>query len=143
MVTKAINSDNKPYVVLLEDIDCVIGDRKSDDDSQTKKNVNKLLQFLDSASSPSNVIFIATTNHIEKLDEAIKRDGRFDIKVQITDFVRSTAEAMCRSFELKPAIIKEILDDNMVNGKINPAKLQNLILKNLDYKVEVKEDETN
>ena len=143
MVTKAINSDNKPYVVLLEDIDCVIGDRNSDDDSQTKKNVNKLLQFLDSASSPSNVIFIATTNHIEKLDEAIKRDGRFDIKVQITDFVRPTAEAMCRSFELKPAIIKEILDDNMVNGKINPAKLQNLILKNLDYKVEVKEDETN
>ena len=67
-----INADDKFYVVVLEDIDCVIGDRQDEnDDLENKKNVNKLLQFLDSTSSPTNVVFVATTNHVEKLDDAI------------------------------------------------------------------------
>lgn len=133
-ITSTLNADDKTYVVLLEDIDCVIGDRESEDsDVENKKNVNKLLQFLDSASSPSNVIFVATTNHIDKLDDAIIRDGRFDLKVNISNINREAATQMCKSFSIKDeVIIKRIFEENSNNGKINPAKLQNLILKEID-----------
>ena len=128
-----LNADDKFYVVVLEDIDCVIGDREDENqDLENKKNVNKLLQFLDSTSSPSNVVFVATTNHIEKLDEAIKRDGRFDLIVNITNIDKSAATKMCNSFGLTDGdIIDNILKDNMIDGKINPAKLQNLILQEM------------
>lgn len=133
-ITSTLNADDKTYVVLLEDIDCVIGDRESEDsDVENKKNVNKLLQFLDSASSPSNVIFVATTNHIEKLDDAIVRDGRFDLKVNISNINREVATHMCKSFGIKDeATITRLFEENNRHGKINPAKLQNLILKEID-----------
>ena len=134
LVTSAINADDKTYIVVLEDIDCVIGDRQSEkDDLENKKNVNKLLQFLDSTSSPSNVIFVATTNHIENLDEAILRDGRFDLKVNITNINKTAAVQMCKSFGIKnEETIKRLFNDNNTNGRINPAKLQNLILKEIE-----------
>lgn len=132
-VTTTINADDKTYVVVLEDIDCVIGDRESEeDDLENKKNVNKLLQFLDSTSSPSNVIFVATTNHIEKLDDAVKRDGRFDLILNITDIDKNAASDMCKSFGLKGNDIDDILNNNMSSGQINPAKLQNLILQKME-----------
>ncbi len=132
-ITTTINADDNAYVVVLEDIDCVIGDRESEEqDLENKKNVNKLLQFLDSTSSPSNVIFVATTNHIEKLDDAIKRAGRFDLIMNITDIDTKAAEDMCKSFGMKHEDTVELLKNNMVNGKINPAKLQNLILQKIE-----------
>lgn len=133
-ITSTINADDETYVVLLEDIDCVIGNRESEnDDLENKKNVNKLLQFLDSTSSPSNVIFVATTNHIEKLDDAILRAGRFDLKVNITNINEKSAAQMCKSFGIKDeATIKRLFKENNVDGKINPAKLQNLILQELN-----------
>jgi len=39
---------------------------------------------LDGAYTPEDVIFILTTNHIDKLDDAIRRDGRTDLKLHIT-----------------------------------------------------------
>jgi AAA+ superfamily predicted ATPase len=132
-VTTTINADDKFYVVVLEDIDCVIGDREDENqDLENKKNVNKLLQFLDSTSSPTNVVFVATTNHIEKLDEAIKRDGRFDLIINITNIDETAATKMCKSFGITDEdVIKRIFDKNSENGKINPAKLQNLILQEI------------
>lgn len=134
-LTTTINADDKTYIIVLEDIDCVIGDRESEEqDLENKKNVNKLLQFLDSTSSPSNVIFVATTNHIEKLDSAIRRDGRFDLIVPINNLNWNSARNMCRSFGMKDEqeityLIKGNVDEN---NKINPAKLQNLILQKLE-----------
>ena len=133
-LTSTINADDKTYIVVLEDIDCVIGDRESEDeDLENKKNVNKLLQFLDSTSSPSNVIFVATTNHIEKLDNAILRDGRFDLIINITDINAQAAREMCRSFGLPKEDTEELLRLNLSDDlRINPAKLQNLILQKME-----------
>ena len=132
-LTSTLNADDETYIVVLEDIDCVIGNRDyENEDLENKKNVNKLLQFLDSNSSPNNVIFVATTNHIEKLDQAILRDGRFDLMLNITNIDEPTAAKMCRSFGIKDdKVIKRIFKENSVDGRINPAKLQNLILKEI------------
>lgn len=132
-LTTTINADDKTYVIVLEDIDCVIGDRESEEqDLENKKNVNKLLQFLDSTSSPSNVIFVATTNHMEKLDDAIKRDGRFDLIMNITDINKEAAMKMCKSFGMNSGDADKLITENSRYNKINPAKLQNLILQKME-----------
>lgn len=140
-ITSTINADDKMYVVVLEDIDCVIGDREQSSDAEMQKNINKLLQFLDSSSSPTNVIFVATTNHLEKLDSAITRSGRFDKILYITNISKDPAVKMCESFGLSKERAEEIFESNNNDGKINPALLQNLILEELGNKpVELEED---
>ncbi len=129
-LTKSIDADTDKdmYIISLEDIDCLVTDRE-DSDKDDKKIINKLLQFLDSNSSPSNVIFIATTNHPEKLDRALTRDGRFDISIQVSGIEKSTAVKMCHSFNLSDAQINSVLYNEKY--PINQSYLQGKILKEI------------
>ena len=133
-LTDSINADDNKYVVVLEDIDCIFLNRESKDvDRDDKKIINKLLQFLDSNSSPSNVIFIATTNHVELLDSALQRSGRFDLKLEIGGINRHIATNMCKSFGLSNQVTEEILN-GIESFPVNQSYLQELILNNLENK---------
>lgn len=104
-------------IILFEDIDRDV-DRL---DEQNKENVSMstLLNFIDGIDSPNNVIFIATTNHIEKLDEALIRHGRFDKHIKMDNICEKTARDMCVHLECNPDVI--------LSGEkfpINPAYLQ-------------------
>lgn len=126
----AIECDDKKYIILLEDIDTLFNSLNREDDivdKEEKKVINKMLQFLDSNISPNNVIFIATTNHIDKLDKAILRDGRFDIKLEVTELRKNSALKMIMSFGLSEKEAKEIIS-NFDSDIINQSALQNHIL---------------
>ena len=133
-LTQCINGDDKTYMILIEDIDTIFNlDRDNNTvEKDDKKVINKLLQFLDSNTSPNNVIFICTTNHIEKLDEAIKRKGRIDKNVYIGPINKDIARNMCKSFDLKDEDIDSILSNYGPNGEglelVNQSSLQNDIL---------------
>ena len=99
-------------------------------DKKDNAVIHKLLQFLDSNSSPSNVIFIATTNCVEKLDKAILREGRFDKKVHIGPITKDEARLMCKSFECTDAQTDEILS-KIKGNMVNQSKLQAMILGSL------------
>jgi len=143
-LTMALNANpTEEFIVLLEDIDTLFSTLDREDKSIDKDEravINKMLQFLDSTSSPNNVIFIATTNHIEKLDDAILRDGRFDIKINISNINTHTATKMCNSFNITDEDeIKTIINGCKFYGdgedkKVNPAELQNKILKYIKEK---------
>lgn len=137
-LVESINADNMKYIVLLEDIDAVVKSRTSEDaDKEDKSIINKLLQFLDSTSSPTNVIFIATTNYIEVLDEAVTRDGRFDLKVEVKELSVNNIDKMCKSFDLSDKDIKEVKNyvaNELKLKSINQSKLQNIILKKMENK---------
>jgi hypothetical protein len=52
--------------------------------------------------------------------------------LNITNIDELTAAKMCRSFGIKDdKVIKRIFKENSVDDRINPAKLQNLILKEI------------
>lgn len=57
-----------PCTVVLEDLDSLL----------TKQNRSFFLNQLDGFSSNNGVIILATTNHPERIDSAVKRPGRFD-----------------------------------------------------------------
>lgn len=42
-----------------------------------------VLNTIDGIGAPTNTIFIFTTNHVEKLDPALIRPGRIDLKLEI------------------------------------------------------------
>lgn len=73
-------------VVLLEDIDAVGADRSYDPSGCQKKmlSLSGLLNTLDGVGSQEGRILIMTTNHIDKLDHALIRPGRIDMKIEFT-----------------------------------------------------------
>src|SRR5215475_13801143 len=81
-------------VLLFEDIDCMkeTQSRVGTDSGQTQKKAESagqgvtlsgLLNVLDGFHAPSGVLFVMTTNHVEKLDAALLRPGRIDYKLYL------------------------------------------------------------
>lgn len=128
-----LNADDNRYIVLLEDVDAIFNnlDRKDDNSNEKEKMIiQKLLQLLDSNTSPNNVIFLATTNYYDKLDDAIKRPGRFDLKLEIKPiYKKETAIEMCKSFKLSDEAIEDILANNAL--PISQSTLQTEILRRI------------
>lgn len=80
-----VNSAPRNAILLLEDVDCVSAAASRDiaesEDAPTGKlTLRGLLNALDGAASGEGRIVIGTTNHIERLDPALTRTGRFDVK---------------------------------------------------------------
>ena len=125
-VAESINADNERYVVLLDEIDSIFGSRDEETDDVKTKRISKLLSFLDSPNSPNNVVFVATTNYIDRLDKAALRKGRFDIMEKLENIHEEAAIKMCKGFKLSDNETKEILKDK--EFPINPSELQSVIL---------------
>ena len=126
-VAETINSDDDKYVILLDEIDSIFGKRDDKDtDDDKNKRISKLLTFLDSPQSPTNVIFVATTNFYDRLDKAVLRKGRFDIAEEMKDIHKEAACEMCKSFNLSDDVMHKIMRE--VTFPVNPSTLQDIIL---------------
>ena len=131
-LTSMINADSDKYIVLFEDIDTLYlnRDKVTEDGKSYNDIINGLLQFLDSTSSPNNVIFLATTNHYDRLDPALIRDGRFDLKLEVKPLEKKDIGRFCKTLEFTGSV------DDVINeygepdkdGHYNQSKLQNIIL---------------
>lgn len=73
-----------PCVVFIDEIDSIGTKRdarlSSSEDDQT---INALLKEMDGFTPKSGVFVIAATNHVEKLDSALVRSGRFDRQIVV------------------------------------------------------------
>ena len=124
---------NEFIVVLMEEIDKFIAGDVWDHQTNSRKfdvddsRISVLLQSMDGITSSDNVIFVATTNHIDRLPPALLRKGRFDLTIQMDGIEREDAERMCRSFNADPS---EILLEPDENGLYNPSELRNTLLLN-------------
>jgi len=71
-------------IVLLEDVDAVFVDRAvqtgANNDGVT---FSGLLNAIDGVASQEGRLFFMTTNHLDKLDPALVRPGRCDVKVEL------------------------------------------------------------
>src|SRR5207253_2725559 len=68
-------------ILLLEDIDCAFVKRKRASGKEGELTFSGLLNALDGVASPEGRIVVMTTNHVDKLDPALIRPGRADVKL--------------------------------------------------------------
>lgn len=74
----AVNQD--PIMDELEKV------KKEIEDKKNALTLDTMLTVLDGTIEMRNRVIIATTNHIEKIDSALLREGRFDLKIKLDLF---------------------------------------------------------
>jgi cell division protease FtsH len=80
----AIARDHRPAVVFIDEIDAVGGQRGSDNNSEREQTLNQLLVEMDGFGTTGDLVVIAASNLLEKLDPALLRPGRFDRQVFVS-----------------------------------------------------------
>jgi cell division protease FtsH len=85
-----------PAIVFIDEIDAVGGARGSDSNSEREQTLNQLLVEMDGMSTSEDVVVIAASNLLEKLDAALLRPGRFDRQVFVSPPDVTGREAVLR-----------------------------------------------
>ncbi len=75
---------NAPSILFIDELDAVGAVRGSDNNSEREQTLNQLLVEMDGFSGSENVIVIAASNLLEKLDPALLRPGRFDRQIFVS-----------------------------------------------------------
>jgi cell division protease FtsH len=75
---------HRPAVIFIDEIDAVGGQRGADNNSEREQTLNQLLVEMDGFSTTGDLVVIAASNLLEKLDPALLRPGRFDRQVFVS-----------------------------------------------------------
>src|SRR4029077_13790047 len=130
-------ADITPYsIVLMEDVDTVKLDNREEQqegksipekEDCTKMGVTLggLLNVLDGLQSPLGALFFLTTNHINKLDAALLRPGRIDVRLEISHPSKEQKEELYTRFFPNEEIDQHLLTNHGANSM---ADFQELLL---------------
>lgn len=128
-------------VVVIEDIDCQAFTHSRNNDNVEESNITKdkiksdlgmaglseILNAIDGFAGVEGRILIATTNHIDKLDSALLRPGRFDLKIDINYVNEEILQSFLKSFF--PSFDKS-LEGFKIKSNTSVATLQEMVLEN-------------
>jgi cell division protease FtsH len=73
--------EKAPAIIFIDELDAVGAQRGSDISGERDQTLNQLLVEMDGFDPADNVIVMAASNLLEKLDKALLRPGRFDRQV--------------------------------------------------------------
>ncbi|KAF2271786.1 26S protease regulatory subunit 8 [Westerdykella ornata] len=129
-------------IVLLEDVDVAFVNRRkpgADGYAGATVTFSGLLNALDGVASAEERIIFLTTNHVEKLDEALIRPGRVDMTVRLGEATEYQIEGIWDRFyadvdptgEAKQRFMARAKELGLVNS-VSTAALQGLFLYNKD-----------
>jgi len=122
---KAVEQAPSRAIIVLEDIDSLFGPFREKLNPECPLTFSGFLNALDGIGSPDGQIFILTTNHAKRLDPALVRAGRVDIRSKFSHATLKQAERMFLLFyPNEPTLAKEFAAQ--LKGKeIAMATLQN------------------
>ena len=95
-------------------------------------NLSCFLNILDGIIELHGVMIIMTTNHPEKIDEALIRPGRFDFKYEFKKASRKIIKEMLQfKFELSNSEMDRYTElMNIKDEILSPAEIQSICFKN-------------
>ncbi|EFC42037.1 predicted protein [Naegleria gruberi] len=122
-------------IVLIEDVDScesAIESANMKFDSDQHISVSGLLNSIDGLGAQEGRIIFLTTNHPEKLNEALIRPGRIDRKFHIGFANKNQIKMLFLNFYQGEENIEQLADnftEKLSNAQITPAKLQGYFMK--------------
>ncbi|MBV9213515.1 MAG: AAA family ATPase, partial [Actinobacteria bacterium] len=72
-----------PAIIFIDELDAVGGKRGNDISGEKDQTLNQLLVEMDGFGSSEDVVVMAASNLLEKLDPALLRPGRFDRQILV------------------------------------------------------------
>ena len=125
MIFDEINNSLGGGIIVFEDIDAmtsVVHSRQNNNVAKGEKfTLDYFLNLLQGSLTRDGTIFIATTNHIEKLDPAFYRVGRFDVNIEMKKCDHYQIATIFEKF------VGRIIDTNVLNkiksDKYTPAEI--------------------
>ena len=80
----------KPSIIFIDEIDSIARTRSGNNNmgggnDEREQTLNQILTEMDGFKSDNGIVVIAATNRIDILDPAIKRAGRFDRQITVTN----------------------------------------------------------
>lgn len=116
----------------VSDKNSMSGDKSDSGNKNPEGKLSVLLQILDGLYTRENMFFIMTTNHIEKLDKRLTRDGRIDLMIEMTGIDETLAKIYCADMGLTAEECNEVLfelDKDVPSAHVyNQAKLEKAVL---------------
>lgn len=82
-VLELVSKQDKEKTLLTEELENIKKQMKTNEDSLT---LDSILTVLDGPVEMRNRVIIATTNYIDRIDPALLRHGRFDLKIKLEKF---------------------------------------------------------
>ncbi|MDQ3608053.1 MAG: AAA family ATPase, partial [Actinomycetota bacterium] len=76
--------DHSPAILFIDELDAVGGRRGSDINAEREQTLNQLLVEMDGFPTTGELVVMAASNLLEKLDPALLRPGRFDRQVFVS-----------------------------------------------------------
>lgn len=118
-------------IVLLEDVDAVFVDRdvkKTKGAKGTGVSFSGLLNAIDGVASQEGRLFFMTTNFPEKLDAALVRPGRCDVKIELKKASRTQMRRLFLRFFAGEEALADRFAAQLPEYEISMAQLQGHLL---------------
>ena len=118
-------------IIVLEDVDAVFVERGVATEGKEQKSKSSvsisfsgLLNAIDGVASQEGRIFFMTTNHIEKLDPALVRPGRCDVKLELKHASKQQMIHMFLRFFPGEIRLAELFASRLPVNELSMAALQ-------------------
>jgi transitional endoplasmic reticulum ATPase len=110
--------DNQPCLVFIDEIDAVASARSggAQKTQSERQMVNQLLEELTEIQS-EDVVVVGATNLLEEVDDAIKRSGRFDERIEVPPPDATAREAILRVHLRDRPVLTEEIDFDRVRDR--------------------------
>jgi len=131
-MAKCLLQAPKNSIIVIEDIDALFGKDRQTTQKTTPLTFSGLLNALDGVANPDGQVFVLTTNFVDKLDEALIRAGRVDVRVKFNYASPAQVEAMflhfypsakreAKVFVEKISEIFKLTDEEEITGSVEVA----------------------
>lgn len=115
-----------PAMILIEDIGTVFRGTENVSENEGCAQFQTLLNCIDGVRRNSGLLVFMTTNHLDRLEPALERPGRIDMKVHLEGISYDEARGLIRRILAgAPDLIEEVEADlRLRSGPFPPAEIQ-------------------
>lgn len=119
-------------MVVLEDVDALFTNHREADQNNSSLSFSGFLNCLDGLGAPDDVVIFMTTNHPDKLDPAVMRPGRIDLKAEFKKPNKDVASKYFLTFypgaDDAAVVFGTSVGGRIAERKVSMAQLQHFFL---------------